>query len=128
MPLITGVDHERREASVVAIGPVSVDDILEHLDHLKREHGLAYPKLVESRGAEVPTGLTDFQKITELTRALSLESPIGPAAVVVSSDADFEALRVLEDMMQSFCEVRSFRNEPEARAWLRERTAKGKSA
>jgi hypothetical protein len=128
MPLITGVDHEHRVASVVAIGPVSVDDILEHLQHLKREHGLAYPKLVESRGAEVPSQLTDFQKITEMTRALSLESPIGPTAVVVSSDTDLEGLRVLERMLQDFCEVKTFRDEAEARAWLRAKAPKSRSA
>jgi hypothetical protein len=128
MPLITGVDHERREVSVRAVGPVTVDDVLEHLQHQKREQGLAYPKLVESRGAGVPIELTDFQQISELTRALSLESPIGPAAIVVSSDTDLEALRVLEEMMKSFCEVKTFRNEPDARAWLRERMAKGQSA
>jgi hypothetical protein len=128
MPLITGVDHERREVSVVAIGPVTVEDILEHLQHQKREEGLAYPKLVESRGAEVPIKQADFEQIAELTRAMSLESPIGPSAIVVSSDADLKALAELEEMMASFCEFKTFRNEAEARAWLRERTAKGKSA
>jgi stage II sporulation SpoAA-like protein len=128
MPIITGVDHDRHEVNVLAVGPVTVDDVLEHLQHQKREHGLSYPKLVESRGAEVPIELTDFQQITELTRALSLESPIGPTAVVVSSVSDLEALRVLEGMMQSFCEIKAFRNEAEARAWLRERTAKSRSA
>ncbi len=128
MPLITGVDHERREVSVVAIGPVSVDDVLEHLLHQKREHGLGYPKLVETRGAGIPTDLADFQKITEMVRLLSLEGPIGPAAVVVSSDADLEAMRVLDDMLKNFCDVETFRDEAEARAWLRKEAAKSKSA
>jgi hypothetical protein len=127
MPLITGVDHNRREVSVVAIGPVSADDVRELLLHQKREGGLGYPKLVESRGAEVPTDLADLQQITEKLRELSLEGPIGPTAIIVSSEADLEGIRVLEGMLQSFCDLKAFRNEAEARAWLRENAARGQS-
>jgi hypothetical protein len=127
MPLITGVDHERREVKVVAIGPVSVDDVLEHLQHQKREGGLAYPTLVDLRGAGIPTDPAHFQQITEVLRDLSRDGPIGPAAVVVSSDANLDSMRVLEDMQRNLREVKMFRNEAEARAWLRDNAAKGQS-
>jgi hypothetical protein len=127
MPLITGVDHKRREVSVVAIGPVNVDDVRELLLHQKREGGLGYPKLVESRGAEIPSDPADLQQITEILRELSLEGPIGPAAIMVSSEADQEGIRVLEGMLHSFCNVKAFRDEAEARAWLRQISLKSQS-
>lgn len=127
MPLITGVDHFRREVKVVAIGPVSVDDVLEHLFHQKREGGLGYPTLVDLRGAGVPTAPADLQQITEVLRDLGRDGPIGPAAVVVSSDANLDLMRVLEDMQRNLRKVKMFRDEAEARAWLRDSAAKGQS-
>jgi hypothetical protein len=127
MPLITGVDHDRREVSVIAIGPVSVDDVLEFLLHQKREHGLSYPRLVDLRGAGIPTDPAGFERITEMVRNLSLEGPIGPAAIVVSSDADVDSMRVLEGMLQNFFAMKTFRGEGHARAWLRGTAAKGQA-
>jgi hypothetical protein len=128
MPLITGVDHKRREVTVQAIGPVSVDDVHEHVQHMKREGGLAYPRIVDSRGAGIPGDPGDFQKLADMLRGLSLEGAIGPAAIVVSSDADIERMRVLEGMLASYCEVKAFRSEAEARAWLQEISARGESS
>jgi hypothetical protein len=128
MPLITGVDHKRREVTVQAIGPVSVDDVREHVQHVKREGGLVYPRLVESRGAGIPADPDDFQKLADMLRELSLEGAIGPAAIIVSTDADVERMRVLEGMLTNICEVKGFRNEADARAWLRGSAAKGQSS
>ncbi len=128
MPLITGVDHKRREVSVLAIGPISVNDVREHVRHMKREGGLAYPRIVESRGAGIPADPADFQRLAEMLRDLSTQGPIGPAAIIVSSDADIEGMRALEGMLASICEVKSFRDEADARAWLGEIAARGQSA
>jgi hypothetical protein len=127
MPLITGVDHKRREVSVLAIGPVSVDDVREHVMHMKREGGLAYPRIVESRGAGIPNDPADFERLAEMLKDLSMEVPIGPAAIIVLSLAEVESMRVLEGILAKTCEVKSFRNEPDARAWLREIAARGQS-
>ncbi len=127
MPLITGVDHKLREVSVLAIGPVKVDDVREHVQHMKREGGLAYPRIVESRGAGIPADPADFQQLAEMLNDLSAEGPVGPAAIIVSSDADIEGMRVLEGLLAKTCEVKSFRNEADARAWLGEITARDQS-
>ncbi len=125
MPLIAGVDHKRREVTVTAIGPVSVDDVREHVQHVKREGGLAYPRLIESRGAGIPAGRVAFEQIADMLREMSLEGAIGPAAIIVSTDADVERMRVLEGMLANVCEVKAFRGEAEARAWLQDISAKG---
>jgi hypothetical protein len=128
MPLITGVDHDHHVVGVVALGQVSLSDVREQLLHEKREHGLAYPKLVDLRGAGIPSAPADFQQITEMLRDLSREEPIGPCAVVVSSDADLNSMRALEAMAREFCELKVFRGDGEARAWLRGAGAIGQSA
>ena len=60
-----------------------------------------------------------------MLRDLRLEGPIGPAAVVVSSDANLDSMGVLGGMLQNVCEVKMFRDEAEARAWLQSNAAKG---
>jgi hypothetical protein len=127
MPLITGVDHEHREVYVVALGPVSLDDVRDHLLREKRERGLAYPELVDARGAGIPTTLADLEQIAEILRGLSREGPLGRTAFLVSSDADLEAMRALEAMVLDICDMKTFRGEAEARAWLRGGAAKGQS-
>jgi len=127
MPLITGVDHDHREVSVIALGPVSLDDVRDHLLHEKREGGLGYPKLVDARGAGIPSTLAELQQIAEMLRDLSREGPLGRTAFVVSSDADRDAMRTLEAMVRDICDMKTFRVEAEARAWLRGAAAKGQS-
>jgi hypothetical protein len=46
------------------------------------------------------------------------DSTLGPTAVLVSDDVAFGVIRMLEVLVEDICEVRSFRDEQEARAWL----------
>ncbi|MGA8768235.1 MAG: hypothetical protein WB559_14545 [Candidatus Acidiferrales bacterium] len=118
MPLIAGVDHDRKEVSVVAIGQISLADVREHLLHERRDQGLSYPEFVDLRGAGLPFEPGDFQQIAEILRALSLEGPLGPTAFVVSSQADLETMRALEVMAKGYREMKAFLSKGEARAWL----------
>jgi hypothetical protein len=96
MPLITGVDHDQRVVSVVGIGPVTVADVRDHVSHVKREHGVGYPELLDARGTAFPSTAEDFREIVEMVRALRQEGPPGCTAIIVSSEADLDALRALE--------------------------------
>jgi hypothetical protein len=127
MPLITGVDHNHRVVSVVAIGPVTVADVQNHVQHVKREHGIGYPELLDARGAAFPSTAEDFEQIAEMVRALRQEGPPGSTAIIVSSEADLDSLRALEVRLEGLCEVKAFRDEQEARIWLGKR-ARSQSA
>ncbi len=118
MPLITGVDRDHREVRVIALGPVSLDDVREHLLHKRREGGLSYPELADVRGAGIVCDPDELKQIAEFLRELSRESPLGCIAFVVSSEADVAATRELEDLAGDCCEIKTFRSAEEARAWL----------
>jgi hypothetical protein len=118
MPLITGVDRDHREVSVVALGPVSLKDVREHLLHKKREGGLGYPELADVRGAGIVSDSGELQQIADFLRELSRESPLGCIAFVVSSEADVAATRELEALVGDCCDMRTFRSAEDARAWL----------
>jgi hypothetical protein len=118
MPLITGVDRDHHEVRVVALGPVTLNDVREHLLHKKREGGLSYPELADVRGAGIVCDPDELKKIAEFLRELSRESPLGRIAFVVSSEADVAATRELGALAGDCCDIKTFRSAEEARAWL----------
>ncbi len=118
MPVIVSVDHDRREVNVVAIGPVTFADALQHVEHEVRHAGLAYRKFVDVRGAGVLVSREENVEIAERMRAHSRQVRLGPVAFVVSSDAASEAIHVLTELVENVCEMRVFRGEREARTWL----------
>ena len=118
MPLITGVDRDHREVRVVALGPVSLEDVREHLLHKKREGGLGFPELADVRGAGIVSAPEELKQIAEFLRELSREGPLGRIALVVSSEAELTAMREFEELVRDFCDIKAFRSEEDARAWL----------
>jgi hypothetical protein len=118
MPLITGVDRDHHEVSVVGLGPVSLNDMREHLLHKRREGGLGYPELADVRGAGIVCDPAELKKIAEFLRELSHEGPLGRIAFVVSSEADVAATRELEVLAGDCCDIKTFRSAEEARVWL----------
>lgn len=121
MPVIVAVDHDRREVTVVAVGPVTFADALSHLEHEARGSGLGYRKFVDARGAGVLVSLEENVEIAERMRAYSREIQLGPVAFVVSSEAAFDAITALAELVENVCAMGVFRGEREARAWLRTR-------
>lgn len=121
MPVIVTVGHKRHAVRGVCIGPVTLSDALSHVAHEAREHGLGYRKFVDTRGSGFELSVDDLQQIAEALREQSKEHALGPAAIVVSSDATFETLQALGRLVEGFFEMRVFRDEKEARQWLASR-------
>lgn len=118
MPVIVSVDHDRREVNVIAIGPVTFADALQHLEHEVRLGGLAYRKFVDVRGAGVLVSREENVEIAERLRVYSREIKLGPVAFVVPSDAAHEMISVLAELVENVCDMRVFHGEREARTWL----------
>ena len=118
MPIILSVDHERHEVNCVAIGPISFADVEHHLSTERNFKGLAYKEYIDARGAGISFTPAEIRQIVELLRSLGRDLKLGPTAVLVSSDAAFGVTRMLESLVEDVCEVKSFREEREARAWF----------
>jgi hypothetical protein len=118
MPLITGVDHDQRTVGVVAVGTVTASDVRDHWLHRRREQSLRYPELADARGAALASTTDDIQQIAELLNELNREGPLGSIAIIVSSDANLDLMRGLEALVEGVCELKTFRDEESARAWL----------
>lgn len=81
-------------------------------------HSLSYPKFVDTRASWLSLSAADIHQIGELIRKDSRNVKLGPSAVLVDTDSAFEVVRMLEALVEDICEVRPFRDEQEARAWL----------
>ena len=118
MPIITDVDHEYSQIHSTAIGLVTYDDVRDHLSLVRHAHGLSHPELIDARGATLVLTEDDVGQIAELLRNESQRTPLRRTAVLVDTDLAFGVLRELEVLVEGVCEVKPFRDEQEARAWL----------
>jgi hypothetical protein len=118
MPIILNVDHERKEIDAVAVGPISYADVENHLSMEQHFGGLAYRELIDARGAGILLIPAEIRQIGALLRSLGQQSKLGPTAVLVSTDAAFGVMRMLQVLVEDVCEIMPFRDEQEARIWL----------
>ena len=118
MPIVFTVDHQRREVHSIAIGPVTFESVRSHLMQERQWQGLSYPELIDARGAGIEFTPPEVREVVDLLRRLGTESRLGPTAVLVSSDAAFGIISMLEMLVEDVCEIKPFRDESEARAWL----------
>lgn len=126
MPVIVGVDHEHRQVNAVATGSVTFADAQAHMKLEVRENARGYRKFVDFRGAGIQISPSEIRQIVDGLRELAREEKIGPTAVVVSTDQAYGMMRMLEMLVEDVCEIRPFREEAEARAWLEARSPSGK--
>lgn len=127
MPIISKIDHERREVQAIAVGPVTYADVEDHIVQQRRLGSVSYREFLDARGAGPILSPAEARRIVQLLRDMSQEAPLGRTAVLVSSDYAFGMVRMLEMLLDDVFELRPFRDEEEANAWLRRDTAKGQS-
>lgn len=125
MPITMRVDHERREIDAVAVGPIIYAEIEHHLSEERCFNGLAYKEFIDARYATPAFVLyaSEIRKVVALTRSLSKESKFGPTAILVGSDFALGVVHMLEIFVEDVADVKGFRDEDEARAWLASKPA-----
>jgi hypothetical protein len=120
MPITMSVNHERREIDAVAVGPISYAEIEHHLVEERCFNGLAYKEFIDARYATPAFVLyaSEIRKVVALIRSLSKESKVGPTAILVGSEFALGVVHMLEIFLEDAAELKAFRDEDEARAWL----------
>jgi len=121
VPIFLSVDHNRKQFHSIAIGPINYDDIKEHLQAKQSLQGFSYAEFLDARSATISWNLNEITQIVQLIRTLHQEMKPGPIAVLVSSDLSFGMVSILEATLEDAADIRPFRNEEEARAWLASR-------
>lgn len=118
MPVQIAVDHANKMVATVASGPIRYADVENHLAEERYLGGLPYKELIDARSAEIFFTPAEVRKVVALLQSLQGESRLGPTAVLVSDDVGYGVLRLLQVLVEDFLELRPFRGEKEARAWM----------
>jgi hypothetical protein len=119
MSIAYSIDHDRRESMAVASGPVGLEDVLAHLRAKRREGGLSYPEIIDARWATLTWSAAEVHEIVDKLTTLGRESPLGPTALVVSSEMSYGMARMLEILLHDVCTVQPFRQYAAGERWLR---------
>jgi hypothetical protein len=118
MPVTHVLDHDRREMYTKANGPITMDDIRQHLSKEHRDKGLAYPELIEASAATAAFSPSDVRATVEILRAYGQDGILGPTAIVVGNDLAFGMIRMLSILLEEVCALQPFRTRQEAAEWL----------
>jgi len=112
------IDAERRQVFATADGPITLDDVRIHLERQQMGHGLGYVELIDARTMIPAFSPADVREMVRLFRLHGARQPLGPTAILVSTDVAYGLLRMLEIMVDGVAIIRPFRAAAEAHAWL----------
>jgi hypothetical protein len=118
MPITFTIDHARSEIHTVAAGPVTFADISGHLLEEKSSQTLHYREFVDGREAVAQFTPADSLKIGDLLRSLNTGTKVGRKAILAPNALAYGLTRVIEVVTDTFCEIKPFLDEQEARTWL----------
>ena len=106
--------------TTIAEGTVTMPEVRAHLQRERRDLTRPYSELIDARRATVSLSSTEVREIAELLRSLARSHRLGRTAVVVSSDAAYGVVRMLQVLVEDICDVRPFLDLPAAERWLRD--------
>jgi len=109
----------------IADGTVTLDDIRRHVAEERRDAGLSYAELIDARTAIPSLSAAEVRTVVSLLRDLAAKQPLGPTAVVVSTDYAYGLLRMLDMFVEDICAIHPFRSISEAEGWLQSQAGVG---
>jgi hypothetical protein len=120
MPITLSVDHAAREVKAVATGPVTFEDIRDHLIRERDQGGLPYGEIIDASTAEPVCSTSDARATVDLLKTLGSQGVLGPTAVIVPDDVSYGLIRMVEILLEGYAKIRAFhtREVAEAREWL----------
>jgi hypothetical protein len=130
MPVIYEIDRDNRIIRTKCIGPVTIEEVIDHFRTLERDPNC--PDYLDvlldvSEETTIPTK----EELEEVTRAIHKvrgRVRFGACAIVAFQDALFGMLRMWEVFAeQYFRETYVFRTKEEAEAWLASRNCNSSS-
>ena len=120
MGITATYDHRHRRVMAVVEGPVTLEQIRDHLEEERQEPGLAYGELMDARGSDPNLSPADVRVLVALLRWLGERTRLGPTAVLVSTDFQYGITRMVEMMVEDVCLIKPFRTGADAERWLAE--------
>lgn len=119
MPISSVVDKKCGQIRTTVTKPVTVNEILEHLETAQREQLLPFSELIDARQAGPPyLSTNDIWSAAMAVRNTKLPQSIGPRAVIVEDLTMFGSVRIFSTIVSGHFPINVFRNEESAIKWL----------
>ena len=104
----------------VLVGPVSFEDMNEHLDQVAQANAFPRAELIDARAVESPPpSLAELRRLAARARDLMGRVPPGPRALVVETAVGQLVAELFSIFMSGPMRVSVFRSEATARRWLK---------
>ena len=122
MPIHYRIDHSLGAVFTTASGTISEEELLDHMNRLSADHGLA-PTCVElvdlSRVEQVKASSGSIEKAAEFRRSYGEKTRVTKTAIVATSDYIFGLARMYEILAEETNHTtRVFRDMSQAKEWL----------
>lgn len=118
MSLTHTIDHSRRRVTALAAGAIDLADLEAHWHAVLSEGGRGYSRLVDATGASPTFGTPEVRRMTDLIHSATAAGPLGPTAVIVSTDVGFGMVHMFGILVEPLCQIRPFRESVSAERWL----------
>ena len=121
MPFHRDFDQQDRVLRTTIIGPVTLEDIDDHLRVIRRRRGEGRPELIDAREA-LPGQINPRMLLIVAHRARFVigTRPLARRAVVVSNDMSFVFARRFAAFVAGWLRIGVFYDIESAREWVRQ--------
>ena len=119
MPVTYRIDQARGRMETLAVGLITYEDILRHLEEEEGDEALAMEELLDARAATTNLTSDQVHALVRRTDSLVRKGRFGAVAIVTDNNVVFGMAR----MYQILCEelpvrIGVFRDLDEAEVWL----------
>ena len=119
MPITYRIDSVGKRILTTVAGPVTVDDIVSHIGDIHRLRPEAYPALVDTREVTGPfLSASDIWRAASLTRVFREQGDFPPCAIVAENELIYGLVRMFENLVSDFVNLKVFRDVEAAEKWL----------
>jgi len=118
MPLHWTVSHPQRLVVAIAKGDLRAREVENYLADVFAQGGSPYRKIFDVSQTEIAFDDSMLKGFAGTVRRHATAGPIGPIAIVASSDDAFRQARVFAEAATVERPIKIFREQHEARRWL----------
>lgn len=119
MPISYVIDQTLQFVRTTVTGPVTVQEIVDHLSNQKRDRTVPFRELVDVTGVTTPyLSSSQIWQAAQAVLAIVLEESAGPRAVLVTNEAVYGMCRMFATLVEDTFPIRVFREQKAAEHWL----------
>jgi hypothetical protein len=123
MPTQWTISHPTRLVMAVAEDDLVLKDLEDYLDAIVAAGALSYRKIFDTTGATANLSEDDLMALGARIRAYTAIGPIGPLAIVATTDRSYGQARMFTALAEADRPIKIFRELHAARHWLDAQTA-----